>query len=91
MGGQITVNSVPGQGSTFAFTARFGLRPHQPETTPASPPVVLRDLPVLIVDDNATNRHILEEWLCGYAMEPTVADNAATASMPTDFAPQMSS
>jgi PAS domain S-box-containing protein len=79
MDGQITVNSVPGQGSTFAFTARFGLRPHQPKTTPASPPAVLRDLPVLIVDDNATNRHILEEWLRGYAMEPTVADNAATA------------
>jgi signal transduction histidine kinase/DNA-binding response OmpR family regulator len=79
MGGQITVNSVPGQGSTFAFTARFGLRPHAPEATPASPPVVLRDLPVLIVDDNATNRQILEEWLRGYAMEPTAAGNAATA------------
>ncbi|HJY74918.1 MAG TPA: response regulator, partial [Streptosporangiaceae bacterium] len=79
MGGGITVDSVPGQGSTFAFTARFGLRPHPPEATSAAPPVVLRDLPVLIVDDNATNRHILEEWLRGYAMEPTVADNAATA------------
>ena len=40
---------------------------------------MLRDLPVLIVDDNATNRHILEEWLRGYAMEPTVAGDGATA------------
>ena len=40
---------------------------------------MLRDLPVLIVDDNATNRQILEEWLRGYAMEPTVAGDAATA------------
>ena len=32
MGGAITVDSVPGQGSTFAFTARFGLQPHPPET-----------------------------------------------------------
>src|SRR5262249_2536374 len=57
MGGQVTVDSEPGRGSTFAFTARFGLQPH-PSTTEcqeAPPPVVLRDLPVLIVDDNATN------------------------------------
>jgi CheY-like chemotaxis protein len=79
MGGQITVNSVPGQGSTFAFTARFALQPPPPETTVASPPVVLRNLPVLIVDDNATNQHILEEWLRGYAMEPTAAGGGATA------------
>src|SRR5262249_38879479 len=73
MGGQITVDSVSGQGSTFAFTARFGLRPHPPEATPASPPVVLRDLPVLIVYDNATNRHILQEWLPRYPLHPTAA------------------
>ena len=79
MGGQISVDSVPGRGSTFAFTARFGLQPHPPETAAAQPPVVLRDLPVLIVDDNATNRHILEEWLRGYAMEPTAAGDGATA------------
>jgi PAS domain S-box-containing protein len=79
MGGQITVDSVPRHGSTFAFTARFGLQPHPPETTAASPPDVLRGSPVLIVDDNATNRHILEEWLRAYAMEPTMAGDGATA------------
>jgi two-component system, sensor histidine kinase and response regulator len=79
MGGEITVRSEPGRGSTFAFTARFGLQPHPPETTAASPPAVLRGVPVLIVDDNATNRHILEEWLCRYAMEPTVAGDGVTA------------
>src|SRR5262245_19545146 len=77
MGGQITVDSVPGQGSTFAFTARFGLQSHPPET--AAPPAELRGLPVLIVDDNATNRHILEEWLRAYSMEPAAAGDGATA------------
>jgi CheY-like chemotaxis protein/HPt (histidine-containing phosphotransfer) domain-containing protein len=79
MDGQITVNSAPGQGSTFTFAARFGLRAHPPVTSPTSPPVVLRDLRVLIVDDNATNRRILEEWLRSCAMKPTVAGDAATA------------
>jgi PAS domain S-box-containing protein len=79
MGGTLTVDSAPGRGSTFAFTARFGLPPHPPETTPAAPPAVLRGLPVLIVDDNATNRHILAEWLRGDAMEPTAAGDGVTA------------
>jgi CheY-like chemotaxis protein len=44
-----------------------------------APPALLRGLPVLIVDDNATNRHIVDEWLRGYAMEPTVAGDGASA------------
>jgi CheY-like chemotaxis protein/HPt (histidine-containing phosphotransfer) domain-containing protein len=79
MGGGISVDSVPGRGSTFAFTVCFELQPHPPETTAASPPAVLRDMPVLIVDDNTTNRHILEEWLRGWQMEPTAAGDGATA------------
>jgi signal transduction histidine kinase/CheY-like chemotaxis protein/HPt (histidine-containing phosphotransfer) domain-containing protein len=79
MGGGISLDSVPGQGSTFAFTVRFGLQPHSPETTAASSPVLLRNLPVLIVDDNATNRHILEEWLCGWQMVPAAAGDGVTA------------
>jgi signal transduction histidine kinase len=59
MSGKITVDSQSGRGSTFAFTARFGRQRHPKENTPAMPPVNLRDLQVLVVDDNATNRHIL--------------------------------
>ena len=70
MGGQISVDSAPGRGSTFAFTARFSRQPHPPEPVPAPPPVSLHDLPVLVVDDNATNRHILAEWLRGWQTGP---------------------
>jgi CheY-like chemotaxis protein len=78
MGGAITVDSEPGQGSTFAFTAQFGLGTPQPKPAAGQPPV-LRDLLVLVVDDNATNRQILEESLRGWQMKPTVVGDAATA------------
>src|SRR5438046_2114591 len=78
MGGTFTVDSAPGRGSTFAFTARFGRQAHSPEPVPAPPQVSLHDLPVLVVGDNGTNRHILAEWLRGWQMDPTaVADGMA--------------
>jgi hypothetical protein len=78
MGETITVDSAPGRGSTFAFTARFDRQPHPQEQPTEGPPVVLHGLRVLIVDDNATNRRILEECLRGWQMEPAaVADGLA--------------
>jgi CheY-like chemotaxis protein len=81
MGGQVRVTSAPDRGSTFTFTARLGLQPQPgggPPSTAHRPPVLLQRLPVLIVDDNATNRRILEEWLRGWQMKPvTVADGLA--------------
>ncbi len=79
MGGTITLDSAPGRGSTFAFTARFGQQPHPPEPVPARPPVSLHNLPVLVVDDNATNRHILAEWLRGWQMNPTAVGDGMAA------------
>src|SRR5205807_6166572 len=54
---------------------------------PALPPVPLRGLPVLVVDDNATNRHILQEWLRDWQMSPTaVGDGVATMDVLWDAA-----
>ena len=79
MGGTITVDSAPGRGSTFAFTARFSQQPQPPEPVPAPPPVSLHDLPVLVVDDNDTNRHILAEWLRGWQMKATAVNDGMAA------------
>jgi PAS domain S-box-containing protein len=78
MGGRITVESEPGRGSTFAFTAHFGRQPRPPEPAAVRPPA-LENLPVLVVDDNATNRHILQEWLRGWHMGPAAVGDGRAA------------
>ncbi len=79
MGGTITVDSEPGRGSTFTFTAQFGRQSHPTEPVASLPLVLLDNLPVLIVDDNSTNRHILEEWLRGWQMEPVAVGDGVAA------------
>jgi PAS domain S-box-containing protein len=79
MGGTINVESELGRGSSFAFTAHFGRQPHAPEPVAALPPPLLKNLPVLIVDDNATNRRILEEWLRGWQMKPVAVGDGVAA------------
>jgi PAS domain S-box-containing protein len=79
MGGTITVDSAPAQGSTFAFTARFGIEPYPAVPTEAQPPAFLRNLAVLVIDDNATNRHILCEWLRDWQMKPAAVSDGVAA------------
>ncbi len=78
MGGRISVDSEPGRGSRFRFSARFGAAPAR-DRTAARLPAQLRGLRVLVVDDNATNRRILEEVLLQWRMQPTAVASARAA------------
>ena len=78
MGGRLWLQSQVEQGSTFCFTAPFS-RQKARRTIGVKKPASLRALSVLVVDDNKTNRHILEEMLRSWHMRPTAVASGAEA------------
>ncbi|MBI3099923.1 MAG: response regulator [Planctomycetes bacterium] len=79
MGGRIWFESQVGQGSTFHFTVKFEVRRGGTVRVKAGTLAALGETPVLVVDDNATNRRILEEILKGWKMLPTTVRSASLA------------
>jgi signal transduction histidine kinase/ligand-binding sensor domain-containing protein/DNA-binding response OmpR family regulator len=83
MGGSIAVSSEPGRGSTFSFSAEFARPIGAPASIAGSQAAAmlerLQALPVLIVDDNATNRQVLAEMLSSWRMQPRAVDGGRVA------------
>lgn len=78
MDGRVWVESQAGVGTTFHFLIRLGIVADQ---TPKRPAELSRlaGMPVLVVDDNSTNRRILEEILCQWQMQPVLAESGQQA------------
>jgi signal transduction histidine kinase len=79
MGGQLWVESEVDHGSTFHSTVRLDVqRAPTARCVPAGLANV-QNLPVLVVDDNATNRRILVEMLTQWGMRPTAVNSGKSA------------
>jgi PAS domain S-box-containing protein len=86
MQGDIGVDSVPGKGSTFFFTATFGVQADQPQLVVNAEDV--KGLRILVVDDNASAREIMHNILTSLKFEATAVKGGADAIGALELAQQ---
>jgi len=78
MGGEISIDSAVGKGSTFRFTADFGMADvsHRNHLTAAGE---LKGMPVLVIDDSLTSRNILKDYLTAMTFDVATAESGEAA------------
>jgi CheY-like chemotaxis protein len=77
MGGEIGMESQEGKGSTFYLDILLPLQLGEEPKPKRASPESIRGIPVLVVDDNATNRRILREQLISFGCQPTEVESGA--------------
>jgi PAS domain S-box-containing protein len=77
--GEISVTSEVGKGSTFSFTAEFGVHSGSVEIAAPTAQVDLAGTRILVVDDTAANRMILEQALTSRGGQVTCVDSGQAA------------
>lgn len=84
LGGKIWVESKPGQGSKFHFTARFSLLQDSDERKTPRDKLDLNGRPLLLVEDNTTCRRILREVILSWGLRVREAESADEATIILD-------